>query len=60
MLVSRQELTHTCKKLLGAELLLKTIEQSSDRDNALEAGFHEHMVKPVDIAVLQSLFEKIT
>ena len=34
--------------------------QSSDRDKALEAGFHEHMVKPVDIAVLQSLFEKLT
>ena len=34
--------------------------QSSDRDKALEAGFHEHMVKPVDIAVLQSLFEKLS
>ena len=34
--------------------------QSSDRDKALEAGFHEHMVKPVDISVLQSLFEKLS
>ena len=33
--------------------------QSCDRDKALEAGFHEHMVNPVDIAVLQSLFEKL-
>jgi len=34
--------------------------QSSDRDKALEAGFHEYMVKPVDIAVLESLFEKLS
>jgi len=34
--------------------------QSSDRDKALEAGFNEHMVKPVDIAVLRSLFAKLT
>ncbi len=34
--------------------------QSSDREKALEAGFNEHMVKPVDIAVLQSLFDKLT
>ena len=34
--------------------------QSSDRDRALEAGFHEHMVKPVDIALLQALFERIS
>ena len=33
--------------------------QSSDRDRATEAGFDEHMVKPVDIALLQSLFERI-
>ncbi len=34
--------------------------QSSDREKALEAGFNEHMVKPVDIAVLHSLFEKLS
>ena len=34
--------------------------QPSDRDKALEAGFHEHMLKPVDIAALQSLFEKLS
>lgn len=33
--------------------------QASDRDKALEAGFHEHMVKPVDIAILRSLFERL-
>ena len=33
--------------------------QSSDRDRALDAGFDEHMVKPVDIALLQRLFERI-
>lgn len=33
--------------------------QSSDRDRALEAGFDEHMVKPVDIALLRELFERI-
>jgi CheY-like chemotaxis protein len=34
--------------------------QPSDRDKSLEAGFHEHMLKPVDIAALQSLFEKLS
>jgi PAS domain S-box-containing protein len=34
--------------------------QSSDREKAIEAGFHEHMVKPVDITALQSLFEKLS
>lgn len=34
--------------------------QSADRDKALEAGFDEHMIKPVDIALLQSLFDKLT
>ena len=33
--------------------------QSSDRDRAIEAGFDEHMVKPVDIALLRALFERI-
>lgn len=33
--------------------------QSADREKALDAGFHEHMVKPVDIALLQSLFERV-
>ena len=33
--------------------------QLSDRDKALEAGFHEQMLKPVAVAVLQSLFEKL-
>jgi signal transduction histidine kinase/CheY-like chemotaxis protein len=39
---------------------LTGLGQPSDRDKALEAGFHEHMLKPVDIAVLQSLFEKLS
>jgi CheY-like chemotaxis protein len=34
--------------------------QSADRDKALEAGFDEHMVKPVDIALLQVLFDKLS
>jgi PAS domain S-box-containing protein len=34
--------------------------QSADRDRALEAGFDEHMVKPVDIALLQILFDKLS
>lgn len=34
--------------------------QSSDREKALEAGFHEHMVKPVDIVLLRSLFQRIS
>ncbi len=33
--------------------------QSSDRDRAIEAGFDEHMVKPVDIALLRALFERV-
>jgi CheY-like chemotaxis protein len=33
--------------------------QSSDRDRAIESGFDEHMVKPIDIALLQSMFERI-
>jgi PAS domain S-box-containing protein len=39
---------------------LTGLGQSSDREKAIEAGFDEHMVKPVDIAVLQSLFEKLS
>lgn len=34
--------------------------QSADRDKALEAGFDEHMVKPVDIALLQVLFDNLS
>ena len=34
--------------------------QSADRDKALEAGFDEHMVKPVDITQLQGVFEKLS
>ena len=34
--------------------------QSADREKALEAGFDEHMIKPVDIVVLQALFEKLS
>ena len=34
--------------------------QSADRDKALEAGFDEHMIKPVDIALLQSLFVQLS
>ncbi len=34
--------------------------QSSDLEKALEAGFDEHMVKPVDLAVLQSLFQRLS
>lgn len=38
---------------------LTAFGRSSDRDKALEAGFDDHMVKPVDIELLQSLFERI-
>ncbi len=34
--------------------------QAADRDKALEAGFDEHMIKPVDIELLQSLFSHLT
>lgn len=34
--------------------------QSADREKALEAGFDEHMIKPVDIDVLKALFEKLS
>lgn len=34
--------------------------QSADREKAFEAGFDEHMVKPVDIALLQVLFDKLS
>jgi PAS domain S-box-containing protein len=34
--------------------------QQSDREKALEAGFNEHMVKPVDIAQLQRFFAKLS
>ncbi|MBC7966213.1 MAG: response regulator [Fuerstia sp.] len=34
--------------------------QTADREKALEAGFDEHMIKPVDIVVLQALFEKLS
>lgn len=34
--------------------------QTSDLDQALEAGFHEHMVKPVDVERLQDLFNRIS
>ncbi len=34
--------------------------QSADRNKALESGFDEHMVKPVDIARLQVLFDKLS
>jgi len=34
--------------------------QSADREKALQAGFDEHMIKPVDIAALQALFEKLS
>jgi len=34
--------------------------QTADRDRALEAGFDEHMVKPVELAALQSLFERLS
>jgi PAS domain S-box-containing protein len=34
--------------------------QSADRDKALAAGFDEHMVKPVDLALLQVLFDSLS
>ena len=34
--------------------------QSADRNKALESGFDEHLVKPVDIALLQVLFDKLS
>ncbi|MEJ7592647.1 MAG: ATP-binding protein, partial [Planctomycetaceae bacterium] len=34
--------------------------QSADREKALETGFDEHMIKPVDIVALQVLFEKLS
>lgn len=34
--------------------------QSADRDKALEAGFDEHLVKPVDITQLQFLFDELS
>lgn len=34
--------------------------QQSDLDQALDAGFHEHMVKPVDVERLQDLFNRLS
>ncbi len=34
--------------------------QSSDREEAKNSGFDEHMVKPVDITKLQDLFERLS
>lgn len=34
--------------------------QASDRDKALQAGFDEHMIKPVDIAHLQAFFANLS
>ena len=34
--------------------------QTADRERALEAGFDEHMVKPVELVALQALFEKLS
>lgn len=34
--------------------------QQSDHDQAIQAGFHEHMVKPVDIQRLQDLFNRLS
>ena len=32
--------------------------QESDRERSRAAGFHEHLVKPIDLARLQNLIEK--
>lgn len=34
--------------------------QTADREKALAAGFDEHMIKPVDVVVLQALFERLS
>lgn len=34
--------------------------QQSDHDQAIQAGFHEHMVKPVDVERLQDLFNRLS
>jgi CheY-like chemotaxis protein len=34
--------------------------QAADREKALNAGFDEHMVKPVDINRLRSFFSEIS
>ncbi len=34
--------------------------QTADREKALEAGFDEHMVKPVELVALQALFERLS
>lgn len=34
--------------------------QQSDIDKAVDAGFHEHMVKPVDVERLQDLFNRLS
>lgn len=34
--------------------------QQSDHDQAIDAGFHEHMVKPVDVERLQDLFNRLS
>ncbi len=34
--------------------------QQSDRDRAIDSGFHEHMVKPVDVERLQDLFGRLS
>ena len=34
--------------------------QSADREQAHNSGFDEHMIKPVDITKLQSLFQRLS
>jgi CheY-like chemotaxis protein len=33
--------------------------QASDRGNSLDAGFHSHLVKPVDVARLEQLLQEL-
>ena len=49
------------KDLAGIYLVALTgFGQTADRERALEAGFDEHMVKPVELVALQALFERLS
>lgn len=54
-LAQRIRQRHGCSQVFL--VALTGFGQASDRDKALDAGFQEHMVKPVDIEVLKAFFD---
>ncbi len=54
----------TCRRLraaMGSEVVLVALtgwSQPQDRDDAMRAGFDEHLTKPVDLSVVEQLLRK--